>query len=451
MWKTVAKENLDKLFYEHPFLEQFRDELLLDATPSGAAIFPRHIDRGYPSTLFRDVKDSLWSAQTVDIEFTAGLRDYQEVAMGPIRDLWNNGNTISGVVEGRPGSGKTVFSAYITGMTKLKTLILLDNTQLMKQWIEAYEQFTNCTEIGTIQGKKFDTDCSVTIGMVQTFMSKARKGGQDRREFYEKVREQGYGLVFFDEAHKSSCAPKYALSSLFLNTPNLIGLTATPPHNGLHKILIESIIGTNIALMKDYETIPKMHFVKYSSQLEKKKRNKILWAYNSKEGGDYIKLLAMHNSVIFDDPKWLEVVERIARQLVATKHRSIVITSTVKQVEGLVKHLQDKGIPAVPFYAKKREFDRDKDVLLVATQKYASAGFDWKELSALVLACPMKGKTSLVQTVGRILRSCIGKEDPVVYDLIDSSFGKIFTSMIDDKMKVLTNEFDGVEYKVYTA
>lgn len=447
MWQAINPEDLDSFTQRYPQLKDY-PELFLQETKHGW-IVPRHLSKYYPHPALRSYSEDDWEPKTTNMEFTTTLREYQKNPMEGILTKYNKQGSISGLIEGRPGSGKTVCSAYLSCATKLKTIILLDNSQLMQQWKEAYTNFTSCSEddIGIIQGRRFDTDKPVTIAMVQTLMS-ASKDPEKQKKLYLMIKQEGYALAIFDEAHKSSCAPKYALSSLFLNTPNIIGLTATPPHNGAHEILIKSIIGENIALMKDYEQVPTYTFISYTSGLTPKQKQRVNSAFNfSKQ--PYIGLISSYNSVVADDTIWLDLIVRSSRYLVESGHKTIIITSTVKQVENITAACQAKVQGVSQFYSQKRTFNRDTTNVLVATQKYASAGFDWKDLSALIIACPLKGKTSLIQTIGRILRLLEGKKDPIVYDLIDLAMGGHFANTIDSKINIITEEFPGVKFKKY--
>jgi superfamily II DNA or RNA helicase len=56
---------------------------------------------------------------------------------------------------------------------------------------------------------------------------------------------------------------------------------------------------------------------------------------------------------------------------------------------------------------------------LFATYQLAKLGLDIPRLNKLVLATPKRDKTSIQQAVGRIMRPEEGKQQPVVYDIID--------------------------------
>jgi superfamily II DNA or RNA helicase len=434
MWTLLKKDNLKQLLNQYPFLYNFEDQEYLLHETDTHYILPRYFGQQFPSPLLVNHKDGEFEPKSIDIEPEITIRPGQKVAIKYLLDFYKQNNELYGLFQASPGFGKTAAAAFLTATLKKKTLIILDNTKLMEQWTSAYTDFTTLEEndIGILQGKKFETDKPVGIAMVQTLLSKVKN---DLKEWYVKVREAGYDLVFYDECHKTSSAGKFATSSLLINTPNIVGLTATPYAQGINEILLKGTIGEPLYVVKDYDMMPKINFIKYDSGLGGKYQRKMYYM------GDYIKKVAFHNSIILQSEKYLDNIHRVAEKCMEVGHRLIIIVSTKKQVETICSMLVNKGLPAKPFYSAQREVDQEADVLLVATSKYASAGFDYKALSALLLACPLKGKTSVIQTSGRILRTFEGKKQPVIFDLIDTSFGDLFLSSIKVKTNIFKSEF----------
>ena len=62
-------------------------------------------------------------------------------------------------------------------------------------------------------------------------------------------------------------------------------------------------------------------------------------------------------------------------------------------------------------------------------------------MSCLILACPLAGKKSLIQVVGRVLRSDDNKLNPVVIDLADMSIPMFTIPEIRMKRKIIEDEF----------
>jgi len=60
----------------------------------------------------------------------------------------------------------------------------------------------------------------------------------------------------------------------------------------------------------------------------------------------------------------------------------------------------------------------------------------------LILACPLAGRKSLIQVIGRILRKDEEKVSPVVIDLADLSVPNFTVPEIRMKKRVVSDEFD---------
>jgi len=71
---------------------------------------------------------------------------------------------------------KTVISTFIAAKLGLKTCIVIDNENLLQQWVQAFLTFTDLKpeEIGLIKGKHFVIDKPVIIATVQTLLSKIK-------------------------------------------------------------------------------------------------------------------------------------------------------------------------------------------------------------------------------------------------------------------------------------
>jgi superfamily II DNA or RNA helicase len=106
--------------------------------------------------------------------------------------------------------------------------------------------------------------------------------------------------------------------------------------------------------------------------------------------------------------------------------------------------LKEKNIKSSKLFSEKNDIDKVNDNVIVATYKYASHAFDYAALNRLILATPLMGRKSLIQSIGRIVRLSESKSDAIVYDLIDidDGFNNIFIKSIKNKINILKNEFE---------
>ena len=355
MWSTIDKVDFEKFLELYPQLLIFEKELQLYSNDT-TIFLPRY----FYTSFYKANKyiifsaDSEWKPQTFDwMTFNGELYENQIKLIGPVLDRINSERNV-GVIKARPGAGKTVIGVYLAVKTQKRTLIIIDNSNLLEQWKDSILKFTNLEEenIGHIQGKIFHvTDKTpIVICMVQTLVSKIKR---NIRQFYLKMRDAGFDLVLFDECHKSSTGPKYATAALLLNTKNIIGLSATPFVQSLHKLMLENTIGKTIVEDKQYELIPKIFFVKYDSGLTESYGRRISYSR------DFIRQRAMFNKAIVKSDVYFQVIFELTKTLVADGHRIIIIAFTKEQVTQISNCLTTNGIQNRQFYSQKREIDKE--------------------------------------------------------------------------------------------
>ncbi len=442
MWTYIEKKNLESFFNQHKKVSKhFEDLCLLQS--DNKYFLPRYIQDTYPSQFIKTtVGDKKIKPKEAKFKFIGKLREKQEPLATTVLQIYKNKKTVNGIIKAFPGIGKTVMSIYIASKIGLKTCIVVDNTNLVEQWIKAIITFTNleAQDIGLIQQTLFEIDKPICIAMVQTLQSKIKS---NFASIFKKIDDGKFGLIIYDEVHKSSSAPQFSKSSLLFRTKNIIGLSASPFHYGVHEILMTRTIGEIIYETSDYDLTPKYFFLYYNSLLKGKQINSLNYVrdINMKRG--------IYNKLISESNVYSKVIKNYTKRLLAIKHKVIIICSTQKQVEIVSNELTKNNIQNRMFYGKQRELDRENDKVLVATYSYAGAGFDFKELSALILACPLSGKKSIIQVVGRILRTCKDKKEAVVLDLIDLAVPSFFMPMVKTKKKLIQDEFNCIPFEIH--
>ncbi len=336
----------------------------------------------------------------------------------------------------------TVLGIYLAHKLNVVTLVVIDNKKIVEQWIEEMLRHTDLerSDIGTIKGDVFDVDDKVIIvSTPQTLSSKFKNAN---KTFYPKFRDIGIGLVIWDEVHV--IGREWAAGSLLFNTPNLLGMSATPWHGKDKEILMYSIFGEVVTKYGEYDFSPKYKMVEYDSLTGDKdgKRVNYLWKNN------FNMARSVYNKVLLGSKAWVDICVEIMKHNMEAdpNNRMIVIVFTEKQINVLYDAAIKVGLEPIKFYAKQREVDKDKDRLLIATMAYGSKAFDYKQLNRMLLAIPILGKKAMVQSIGRILRECAGKEDAEVWDLYDigSGYRGLFLNTIDQKLRIINNEYDDV-------
>lgn len=433
MWTLIHEKDYDNFLKTYPQLQDYAEELKLYVA-NGYIFLPRLFHKNFPFPKLIFHTDKTFKAAPLNIKFTKELWPEQEPIIYPFVDLITRNANCSGILKARPGSGKTVMAIYLACLSNKKTLIVIDNTKLAEQWIESIIEFTNAKyeDIGWIKGDSVNLDAPFIIAMEQTLTSRVKTSIET---FYQTLSDSGIGLAFMDECHRSALGPVYAKSSLLINCRDLIGLSATPFPYGYHDIIMSNTFGQILSDSKNYDLVPEITFVKYNSQPTVKQINSVLYI------SDNFKRKAKYNKLVTESPRYYDVICKLSRDLVRDNHREIIIVKTKEQVNNISQILTKDGITNVKFFSQQRNVDKKNDKVLVATYDYAGAGFDYKELSSCIIATPLAGRKSLIQVVGRVVRSAENKQQPKVYILIDIAYGSLFLKDMEIATKILEDEF----------
>src|SRR5690606_21176662 len=120
---------------------------------------------------------------------------------------------------------------------KLRTLIIVNKSFLADQWVERINTYiTNDKgepiKIGRIQKDRFDQNCDMTIGMVQSITGKDR---DYEKELGPDIYKQ-FDMVIVDECHHYA-SRVFSQFLLKISGKYIIGLSATPERkDGLMKV-----------------------------------------------------------------------------------------------------------------------------------------------------------------------------------------------------------------------
>jgi len=225
---------------------------------------------------------------------------------------------------------------------------------------------------------------------------------------------------------------------LLFRTKNFLGLSATPFQSGIAEILMKNTIGEIIYETKHYELKPTYILNHYDSGLTSK------YAFILGKMPDYIKRKAFYNSIIVKSQNYLDIIVKLIKKRLKEGHIILVLCFTKAQVKLISERLDKENIEHRRFYGdEKTEIDKNNVNVLIGTYAYIGKGFDFQQLSSLILATNLAGRKSLVQVVGRILREGDkNKKPPVVDDLIDRGFPSLFLPDMKAKRAVIKGEFN---------
>ena len=360
-----------------------------------------------------------------NVELKEGIepRDYQNEIIEKIVKEYEDKKYLRAIVKGSTGFGKTFVALYtVLYKLKLKPIIIVHNEVLFQQWIGAITNYfdIDASRIGRIQGsdlEKIEKEIGKDILIVksQSLLSQVKRA--DLEKLYELYNDKAkISCVIFDEAHLSGAALKFAKPASLFATPNVLALSATPFRKGIHKLVMQCTVGDNIIESSHMNMIPEVDIKVIDSQVDGAS------VYKIARMPAYVQKLGIYNSSVTNTPLFIDSIINEIESLVNSGHRVLVIAANNTMVYKLVDFLKVKEIKAAAFTAKDREYG-DAEVI-ISNQQMSSTGFSQDDLSALILANGIIGKTQLVQSVGRVLRLLEGKKDPRVIMFLDKVFLK---------------------------
>lgn len=162
-----------------------------------------------------------------DIEISHTIEPWDDLQRNALNYMLTHNN---GIINLDTGAGKTIITIAVIATLKKKTLILVHRSNLIDQWIEKIEKFTDVKlgkNMEILKNTKIDKclQKSIVVSTVQTIMSaiKTRK-----KEIIVGLSNANFGLMVADEIHTTIGAVNFSKCSLFIPVRKVFGLSATP-------------------------------------------------------------------------------------------------------------------------------------------------------------------------------------------------------------------------------
>lgn len=401
-WKTPRfvrcyVEDFEFLYLPRAMAEKARD--LVNAAGSRLEIVDRRPD-----------------PDRIDVRFVGSLRSGQSSA---IADLSRHDH---GVLEAPPGPGKTVIGCALIAHHRVPTLVLVDRSPLIEQWRERIAAVLDVdpSQVGQIGGGKTKPTGVIDIAMMQTLA----------RIDDAADRFAGYGLVIVDEVHHAG-APTLERAVRRLPARRWLGLTATAyRRDGLGPIIF-------------MHCGPKRHVIPMVRWSDPDQLTRTVHVHTTgfklPDGVDTSRPGAI-TSVVFNglmqDQTRNKQLRDDVHEALARGRNCLVLARQTAHVEMIANLLYDLGHRPYVLHGSRKRKDLHElltvladpplggpPLLVVATDRYVGEGYDCPRLDALFLASPVSFKGSLVQYVGRALRTHPGKFDVEVHDYVDDEVG----------------------------
>lgn len=319
----------------------------------------------------------------------------------------------NGILQAPCGSGKTQIGLAVIQALGLKALWLTHTGDLLKQSMDrALEYFDG--DFGTITGGKVNIGADITFATVQT-MAKL-----DLPSYADE-----FSVVIVDECHKVAGTPTRVMQFYRvltnLNARYKFGLSATVHRaDGLIKSTF-AVLGNLVHTISSREVgdkIIKCDHVQIDTAVEESED--YLETDGTLQHGRLISYLIAHEN---RNMQMIDIIlQKNAKNILLLSHR-------VSHLRTLKKSLPHAFVVtgAMPKNKRAEIFDTIRNGngghVLLSTYSLAKEGLDIPNLDALIFGTPVGNKSIVLQSVGRIERNIDGKEQPIVYDLIDRNIG----------------------------
>lgn len=344
---------------------------------------------------------------------TVELYDYQQDA---VEEMLKCGY---GILQSPAGSGKTQMGIAIAVKLGKKCLWLTHTQDLLKQSYDRASQYIDKKLLGTITAGKVNIGEGITFATVQT-LSK-----QDLTQY-----KYMWDVIIVDECHRVAGTPT-AMTQFSKVISNLAcehkyGLSAT-----VHRA--DGMIKCCYMLIGDVKHIVPEDAVKNRVMQVKIKRVNTgcdipFVALDTDGTINYTKLItALANKTTRNFFIINELMEE-------PEHYHLILSDRLDQLYYIYSKLPEelKELASVidgSMTSKKGKTEREQAIedmrsgkkhFLFASYKLAKEGLDIPRLDRLHLATPQKDYAIIVQSVGRIARTFIKKDQPICYDYVDN-------------------------------
>lgn len=334
-----------------------------------------------------------------------------------------------GILGAATAFGKTAVGAYLVAARKVNTLVLVHNTEIMKNWVEDFEKFLHIDEeipeyrtaTGRIKkrksviGRMYAGHNSAT-GIIDVVMisSLGKKG-----EINQLVKD--YGLVIMDECHHgASQTAEEVLNEV--NAKYVYGLTATPKRDDGQEQKVFMQFGPIRYRYTAKDRAKKQgieHFVypRFTRLVHAEGEN-----LNINEAYQMVRESDIRNSQIISDVK--DCLANGRSPLVLTKFKQHA-AYLYKKLNGSADHIfllqGGKSVKERDLIRKQmKEVPENETIILVAIGQYIGEGFNYPRLDTMMLTTPIAWQGNVEQYAGRLHRDFESKKDVIIYDYVDS-------------------------------
>ena len=347
------------------------------------------------------------------------LREYQEVAVNDASDaLDKHGNTL---VVAPTGAGKTIMLSALVGKrhkSSQNVLVLQHRDELVSQNSTKFHLVNPSLKTSEVNAAQKDWSGDAVFAMVQTLCRENNLAKMPKLD-----------LIVVDEAHHT-IADTYQRIINAAKEANegvqIVGFTATPNRGdkkGLRDIFTNCShqIEISTLIREGFLVPPKTYVIDVGVRTELSQVRKTISDFDMAQVERIMNRRAINKRVV---EEWYDK---------AGDRQTIVFCSTVQHAEDLCEEFVAYGIDAATVTGDTPKDEREQIlhdlstgyVQVVVNVAVLTEGFDAPPVSCIVLTRPCSYKATMVQMIGRGLRTVDQEEYPGIIksDCIVMDFG----------------------------
>jgi len=347
------------------------------------------------------------------------LRPYQEIAVDSAIDaLDKHGNT---VVVAPTGAGKTIMLSALIGkrcQTRRNVLVLQHRDELVNQNMDKFKRINPNILTSIVNAEEKDWNGDAVFSMVQTL---SRPNNLDNMKVMD--------MIVVDESHHV-VADTYTRIINYAKEINdkveIVGFTATPNRGdkkGLREVFTNCShqIEISTLIREGFLVSPKTYVIDVGVRSELENVRKTVVDFDMDQVARIMNKRAINQRVVSE---WVDK---------ANGRKTVVFCSTIAHAEDLCQEFVEEGVNAKIVTGntdktERREILEDLssgDTQVVVNVSVLTEGFDSPPVSCIVLTRPCSYKSTMVQMIGRGLRTIDQNEYPdiVKTDCVVLDFG----------------------------
>jgi superfamily II DNA or RNA helicase len=296
------------------------------------------------------------------------------------------------------GFGKTFIALHLVVALGRKAVVVVHKEFLVQQWLDRIAAFLPGTRVGILQGRREEVqDRDIVVAMLQSLAQRD----------YAADTFDAFGTCILDEAHHLAAR---LFSEVFFRIParHVLGLTATPVRKDGLTELLHAYMG------------PFAYHQRADGCDRPVRVLRVLLRSPAPKLGDLEPWQVQRlKTQLARVPARNEILLRVLLSCAAGGRRVLLLSDRLAHLHLLRDRLRAAAASCALYVGGMRAEARaeaERAGIILATFHMAAEGLDIPLLDALVLAAPAH---DVVQAVGRVLRPCAEKQDPLVFDLVD--------------------------------